>query len=52
MNECIFCKIIEGNVPSKTVYEDEIVKVFLDANPNHNGHTLIVPKKHISMKIL
>lgn len=42
----IFCKIINGEIPSYTIYEDEIVKVFLDINPTHNGHTLIVPKKH------
>lgn len=44
--ECIFCKIIKGEIPSYTIYEDEIVKVFLDVNPDHNGHTLIIPKKH------
>ena len=42
----IFCKIIKGEIPSYTIYEDEIVKVFLDVNPNHKGHTLIVPKEH------
>ena len=42
----IFCKIINNEIPSYTIYEDEIVKVFLDVNPNHNGHTLIVPKNH------
>ena len=42
----IFCKIIKGEIPSYAIYEDEIVKVFLDVNPNHNGHTLIVPKEH------
>ena len=42
----IFCKIIKNEIPSYTLYEDEIVKVFLDANPNHTGHTLIIPKKH------
>lgn len=42
----IFCKIINNEIPSYTIYEDEIVKVFLDVNPNHNGHTLIVPKRH------
>lgn len=42
----IFCKIIEGEIPSYTLYEDDVVKVFLDVNPNHNGHTLIVPKNH------
>ena len=45
--DCLFCKIIEGSIPSKTIYEDELVKVFLDINPNTNGHCLIIPKKHI-----
>ena len=47
MMDCLFCKIIEGSIPSKTIYEDELVKVFLDINPNTNGHCLIIPKKHI-----
>ena len=42
----IFCKIINNEIPSYTLYEDELVKVSLDVNPNHNGHTLIVPKQH------
>lgn len=42
----IFCKIINNELPSYTIYEDEVVMVFLDVNPNHNGHTLIVPKEH------
>ena len=45
--DCIFCKIINKEIPSYTVYEDEIVKVFLDINPDSNGHLLIIPKKHI-----
>lgn len=45
--DCIFCKIINGEIPSCTVYEDEIVKVFLDIHPEANGHMLIIPKKHI-----
>ena len=45
--DCLFCKIIEESIPSKTIYEDELVKVFLDINPNTNGHCLIIPKKHI-----
>ena len=45
--DCLFCKIIEGTIPSKTIYEDDLVKVFLDINPNTNGHCLIIPKKHI-----
>ena len=45
--DCIFCKINDGDIPSYTLYEDDLVKVFLDVNPISNGHTLIVPKKHI-----
>ncbi len=44
----IFCKIINGEIPSLTVFEDDFVKVFLDVNPDVNGHLLIVPKKHIT----
>ena len=44
--DCIFCKIINGEIPSYTVYEDEVVKAFLDISPISNGHTLIIPKKH------
>ena len=43
----IFCKIVNGEIPSYTIYEDDIVKVFLDVNPDANGHLLIIPKKHI-----
>lgn len=46
MNECIFCKIINDELPSKTIYEDEIIKVILNINPETNGHLLILPKKH------
>ena len=45
--DCLFCKIIDGSIPSKTIYEDDLVKVFLDISPNTNGHMLIVPKKHV-----
>ena len=44
--DCIFCKIINGDIPSYTIYEDDYVKCFLDIDPIENGHTLIVPKKH------
>jgi histidine triad (HIT) family protein len=47
MEDCIFCKIIEGEVPSHTVYEDEKVIAFLDAEPVSRGHTLVVPKEHV-----
>lgn len=44
--DCIFCKIIASEIPSYKLYEDELVLVFLDVNPDSNGHTLIIPKKH------
>jgi len=43
---CIFCKIINGEIPSYKIYEDDIVLAFLDINPDSNGHTLIIPKQH------
>lgn len=46
MEDCLFCKIIKGEIPAKTIYEDEQAKVFLDIDPNTNGHLLIVPKIH------
>lgn len=46
MNDCLFCKIINGEISSYTLYEDDIVKVMLDAFPDNPGHTLIIPKKH------
>ena len=46
MKDCLFCKIASGEIPSKTIYEDDLVKVFLDINPVSNGHVLIIPKKH------
>ena len=45
-NDCLFCKIASGDIPSYKIYEDEIVIAFLDINPDSNGHTLIIPKKH------
>ena len=44
--DCLFCKIINGDIPSKTIYEDELVKVFLDINPSTNEDMLVVPKTH------
>ncbi len=44
--DCIFCKIIKGEIDAYTIYEDDIVKVILDANPVTNGHSLVLPKKH------
>jgi len=44
---CIFCKIIEGTIPSYKLYEDDKIIIFMDINPNTNGHMLVIPKKHI-----
>lgn len=44
--DCVFCKIINGEIPSYTIYEDDYVKCFLDINPVETAHTLIIPKKH------
>lgn len=44
--DCLFCKIIEGSIPSEKIYEDDEVMVFLDIKPTTNGDSLVVPKKH------
>ena len=45
-SDCIFCKIIAGEAPAITVFEDEWTLAFLDINPINPGHTLIIPKQH------
>lgn len=45
-DDCIFCKIIKGEIPSYTVYEDSDVVAFLDIHPCTKGHTVVVPKHH------
>lgn len=47
MSDCIFCKIIDGSIPSTKVYEDENVYAFMDVAPLTKGHTLLVPKIHV-----
>lgn len=47
MSDCIFCKIITQEIPAEIVYEDDNVVAFLDINPIHKGHTLVIPKKHV-----
>lgn len=47
MAECIFCKIVKGEIPSYKVYEDDKTLAFLDINPVNPGHTLVVPKLDI-----
>lgn len=46
MEDCIFCKIINGEIPSYKIYEDDVVYAFLDITQVTPGHTLVVPKKH------
>ena len=46
MNDCIFCKIIKGEIPSYKIYEDDKVYAFLDIACDAVGHTLVIPKKH------
>ncbi|MBE6389639.1 MAG: HIT family protein [Lentisphaerae bacterium] len=46
MSDCIFCKIISGEIPSAKIYEDEYVYAFLDISPINFGHTLVIPKEH------
>lgn len=48
MEDCVFCKIINGDIHSYTVYEDDVVKAFLDISQVTPGHTLMVPKKHVA----
>ncbi|HEP1645417.1 TPA: HIT family protein [Streptococcus pyogenes] len=47
MENCIFCSIIQGDIPSSKVYEDEQVLAFLDISQTTKGHTLVIPKQHI-----
>lgn len=46
--DCLFCKIIDGAIPSNKVYEDEFIYAFYDINPMAPVHVLVVPKKHIA----
>ncbi|MBB1509011.1 HIT family protein [Tessaracoccus sp. MC1756] len=44
--DCLFCKIINGDIPSKKIYEDDVAFAFLDISPWQKGHSLVVPKRH------
>ena len=44
---CVFCKIVNGEIPSYKIYETDTVMAFLDISQNTKGHTLVIPKKHI-----
>ena len=48
MDNCIFCKIVRGEIPSRKVYEDEFVFAFHDINPLRPLHLLVIPKRHIA----
>ena len=48
MDNCIFCKIIKGEIPSSKVYEDDEILAFKDINPAAPIHILVIPKKHIT----
>ncbi len=47
MNDCLFCKIINGDIPSNKIYEDELCYAFYDINPQSDVHFLVVPKMHL-----
>ncbi len=46
MEDCIFCKIVKGDIPCHRIYEDQKVLAFADINPAAEGHTLVIPKRH------
>lgn len=48
MKDCIFCKIIKGEISAKIIYEDKSSLSFLDINPHSPAHTIVIPKKHVA----
>ena len=48
MENCIFCKILNGEIPSRRLYEDDKVIVIMDVNPKVDGHSLVIPKEHVT----
>ncbi|PFG16530.1 histidine triad (HIT) family protein [Propionicimonas paludicola] len=46
--DCLFCAIIAGDIPSRQVYADDTAVAFLDINPWHRGHTLVIPRQHVA----
>ncbi len=48
MTTCLFCRIVSGDIPSRQVYADDHAVAFLDIAPWHRGHTLVVPRRHVS----
>jgi histidine triad (HIT) family protein len=49
MDGCVFCKMVDGEIPVTKVYEDDAVLAFLDIGPISDGHTLVIPKQHCTM---
>jgi histidine triad (HIT) family protein len=47
VQDCIFCKIVSGQIPAAKIYEDEVVVAFLDIGPISDGHTLVMPRQHV-----
>jgi len=45
--DCLFCSIVAGDIPSRQVYADDAAIAFLDINPFHPGHTLVIPRRHV-----
>jgi len=48
MSDCLFCRIIDGEIPSRRVYEDDACIGFLDIAPYHLGHSLVIPRRHVA----
>lgn len=46
--DCLFCAIIDGDIPSRQVYADDTAIAFLDISPWHRGHTLVIPRRHVA----
>lgn len=46
--DCLFCAIVAGDIPSREVYADDTAYAFLDINPWHRGHTVLVPRRHVA----
>ncbi len=47
--QCIFCQILDGKIPSRSIYEDKLCKVVLDIHPAAKGHVLVIPKAHYAI---
>lgn len=52
MSECLFCRIVTGEIPSRQVYADDLAYAFLDVEPWQEGHTLVVPRRHVDHALI